>query len=219
MANLPPNDDINPEIIKHLDELQALRSGKIEDETQIIAKVQQIKALLSDEEALATLRLIRWPRGIVCPRCGSSRVRKRDKNDVSESMAEEMHSEFKRFYQCLDCSKTQGRSHFSDFTGLPENMHPIAQWVLCWYVLGFLSPMKAAQLLGLGFDLMLQVHMSKDLELLPIEDRLEAIEQLAFRKKTKTKETATKLQEKEQELRNNEKEIFHNIRSRPTRWK
>ena len=222
MANLAANADVSSDITEHLRELMALRSEKTEDVDLINEKIRKIQNILGEAEAIATLRAIRWPKGIVCPRCGSTNIKRRDQEAEKElcDITEEEDSDFKQFYQCIDCSNLSGKSVFSDFTGLPDTAHPIIQWAVCWYVLGLCSPMAAAQKLGLGFDFLLQVAMSQDMELLPIHERLDAVEQVAFqrRRKETTKDKVNKEKE-ETELRHSEKEYGGLFKTRPTRWK
>ena len=72
---------------------------------------------LSEEHCFEWLRGLRWPSGIVCPRCGSRRIT--------------THSKFtrtpRRRYLCLGCRRT-----FTDLTGTPltRTNLPLSSWFL-----------------------------------------------------------------------------------------
>ncbi len=86
---------------------------------------------LSEEACYETLRRVRWPHGIVCPRCGRSRVTTHTKL---------VRSPLRR-YLCLTCRRT-----FTDLTGTPlagTNL-PVSKWFLCLQLLR--QPLATADL-------------------------------------------------------------------------
>lgn len=171
------NADLDQTVQHRLDGLTKLRQPFDGDETARVAQVQQ---LLGEEEALATLRKLRWPKGVVCPRCGSSKIFRR------EAPLSDVDSLFKRHYNCLDCQDRIGMSIFDDLTGLPmDTLTSIQKWAACWYVLAFCSPSKASNLLGISIDYLLQVAvMSHDFTLLPAEQRAEALQFMSVQRRT-----------------------------------
>lgn len=97
--------------------------------------------LIDDAKCYETVRQIRWKSGICCPRCCSSRVIKRGKDDT------ESH---RQRYQCKACG-----AHFDDLTDTIFAGHhqPLRHWILCLYLMGLnLSNQQIAQELNLDKD-------------------------------------------------------------------
>lgn len=137
VAQFDGEDDGNVRALKKLREMPR-GIGKDTD-----SRISAIKNMLGEKEIFKTLQMLRWPKGIVCPRCKSSKVVRRDPPpDVPDQ---------RHYYECLNC-KGEGRaSDFDDFTGLPiGSLHGLRQWILCWYLLGFCSLSQISKALGLG---------------------------------------------------------------------
>ncbi len=68
------------------------------------------------------LRRVRWPKGIICPRCGQGRVTIHSKSIRGP----------RRRYLCLGCRRT-----FTDLTGTPlaRTNLPLAKWFVCLQLL------------------------------------------------------------------------------------
>lgn len=73
---------------------------------------------LSEAWCYQTLRLVRWPCGIVCPYCGRTRITTHTKSARSPL----------RRYLCLKCRRT-----FTDLTGttFARTNLPVRTWFLC----------------------------------------------------------------------------------------
>ncbi|MFO1258860.1 MAG: transposase [Gammaproteobacteria bacterium] len=134
--------DIDPELDSNMKALGRLRD--LPRGTQIDSRIAAIQDLLGEREVFRTLHNLRWPQGVVCPRCRSTNVVRRDPPPTSND------SRF--FYECLNCKGSGNPSEFDDLTGLQvENaIRALRQWILCWYLLGFCSVAQIAKVLGLG---------------------------------------------------------------------
>lgn len=131
------NDDDN---IKALKKLRSMPRGS---ETNSESRIAAIKNLLGEKEIFKTLQVLRWPKGVVCPRCHSSKVVRRD---PPPNAADKRH-----YYECLSCKGEGSPSDFDDFTGLPVGtLQGLRQWMLCWYLIGFCSMSQIARVLGLS---------------------------------------------------------------------
>jgi transposase-like protein len=77
-----------------------------------------VSTQLSAEWCYETLRQVRWPTGIVCPRCGRGHVTTHSKS---------VRTPWRR-YLCLSCRRT-----FTDLTGTPfaRTNVPVTKWFLC----------------------------------------------------------------------------------------
>lgn len=152
--------EIDPELEKNLKSLKHLR--ELPRGTQVDSRIAAIQALLKDKEIFRTIHSMRWPEGIVCPRCASTHVVKREPPQEAEDQ--------RWFFECLSC-KGQGRtSAFDDLTGLPfaETISAIRQWVLCWYLLGFCSISQISKVLGISPDVVMQLaQMGANITVLP----------------------------------------------------
>lgn len=123
--------------------LQKLRSLPRGSETQVDSRIAAIKNLLGEKEIFKTLQMIRWPKGIVCPRCQSSQIVRRDPPPDTPDK--------RHYYVCLTCKGDGSASDFDDFTGLPVGtLQGLRQWMLCWYLIGFCSMSQIARVLGIS---------------------------------------------------------------------
>lgn len=131
------------EIDEKLAALQRLRS--LPRGSQVESRIAAITDLLGEAEIFNTLKLLRWPQGVICPRCKSSNVVRRD---PPPDAADQRH-----FYICLNCKGDGNPSDFDDFTGLPLNsLFALRQCILCWYLIGFCSINQIAKVLGLSIS-------------------------------------------------------------------
>jgi transposase-like protein len=125
--------------ISALSKLRELPRG-----THVESRIAAIKNLLGDVEIFRTIKKLRWPLGVVCPKCHSPNVIAVD--------APENAPDNRQYYECLDCQKDGDASGFDDLTGLPfgDTLHELREWVLCWYLIGFCSISQIARVLGLS---------------------------------------------------------------------
>jgi len=103
--------------------------------------IVNIKALVSDASCYEKIRELRWPNGVCCPRCDSTAVIKRGKDDKQKE---------RQRYECKTCS-----SRFDDLTGtvLEGHHQPLKTWVLCLYFMGLnLSNQQIAAELDMNKD-------------------------------------------------------------------
>lgn len=148
-----PNSQISADVRSHLEELQAI-SHKPGLRTNISSRLAHIDSILGEREVYATLRLLRWPELVVCPRCHSSRVILRDRPKVVDPQ----HA-FCDFYKCLDCEAIGREALFDDLTGLEldEVIANIRTWILCWYFSFFCPTKLIAEFTGLNLTLLSQI--------------------------------------------------------------
>ena len=103
-----------------------------------VPDLDNLSALLDDAKCFALVRRHRWPDGIRCPACDSSKVI-RDGHDETQPQRQR--------YRCKTCA---GR--FDDLTGtvLAGHHQPLRVWVLCLYFMGLnLANRQIAAELGL----------------------------------------------------------------------
>lgn len=164
--------------LKALKRLRDLPRG-----SQVDSRIAAINNLLGENEVFKTLKMLRWPQGVNCPRCHSSNVVRRD---PPADAVDQRH-----FYVCLNCKGSGGQSDFDDFTGLPiESIHALRQWILCWYLIGFCSINQIAKVLGLSLAQVMQIaSVGNDLPSLPDADAKLRSKELFTQKERKTKET------------------------------
>ena len=83
-----------------------------------------IKNLVDDGQCYQTVRELRWPYGVACPSCQSTRVIKRGFDDMEPA---------RQRYECTDC-----RTRFDDLsdTIFAGHHQPLKVWVLCLYFMG-----------------------------------------------------------------------------------
>lgn len=152
--------EINPELEKNLKTLKNLR--ELPRNIQVDSRIAHIQALLKDKEVFRTIHSLRWPEGVVCPRCGSTHIVRRDPPQDSDDP--------RWFFECLSCKGHGRESQFDDLTGLPfeGTLNAIKQWVLCWYLLGFCSTAQISKILGISPELVMQLaQMGANITVLP----------------------------------------------------
>src|ERR671916_311097 len=83
-----------------------------------------LQNLIDDEKCYATVRQLRWSKGVSCPKCNSKRIVKQGR-DETEAMRQR--------YQCKDC-----QLRFDDLsqTILAGHHQPLRVWMLCLYLMG-----------------------------------------------------------------------------------
>lgn len=165
MAKTPTESEDN---LKALKRLRDLPRG-----THVDSRVAAIKDLLGEVEVFKTLKMLRWPQGVICPRCRSSNVVRRD---PPPEAIDQRH-----FYVCLNCKGDGNPSDFDDFTGLPiGSIHALRQWILCWYLIGFCSVNQIAKVLGLSIHEVVQIaSIGNDIPTLPDADEKQRKELLS----------------------------------------
>ena len=97
--------------------------------------------LIDDAKCYETVRRMRWPQGVSCPKCDCQEVIKRGKDETQPH---------RQRYQCKGCS-----FHFDDLTDTIFAGHhqPLRVWILCLYFMGLnLSNEQIAQELDLDKD-------------------------------------------------------------------
>lgn len=97
--------------------------------------------LIDDAKCYETVRQMRWQSGVCCPKCHSSSVVKRGKDETQPQ---------RQRYHCKDCG-----THFDDLTDTIFAGHhqPLRIWILCLYFMGLnLSNRQIAKELELDED-------------------------------------------------------------------
>jgi transposase-like protein len=86
--------------------------------------VVNIRKLIDDRKCFETVRELRWPQGVTCPHCDSSRITKQG-HDTTQLE--------RRRYR-----RQARRKHFDDLTGTVFAGHhqPLRAWILCLYFMG-----------------------------------------------------------------------------------
>src|SRR5689334_84472 len=100
-----------------------------------------LQDLFDDAKCYQTVRDLRWPDGVTCPRCSSASVIKHGRDDT------EPH---RQRYECKGC-----RRRFDDLTGTIFAGHhqPLRPWIACLYLMGLnLSGLQIAQELDINKD-------------------------------------------------------------------
>lgn len=178
----------------NLDALKRLRS--LPRGTQVDSRIAAVKALLGENEIFKTLKMLRWPHGVMCPRCHSSNVVRRD--PPPDAIDQRHH------YECLNCKGEGTPSDFDDFTGLPiGSLHGLSQWILCWYLIGFCSVAQISKVLGISINDVLQMAAmgSEMAELRHDDDPSAKMEKLQKEKEKKaSREKSALTQEYNEEL-------------------
>lgn len=133
------------------DNLKALkRLRELPRGTQVESRIAAIKNLLGEHEIFKTLQMLRWPQGVICPRCHSTNVVRRD---PPADAPDQRH-----YYVCLNCKGEGSPSGFDDFTGLPiKSLYALRQWIMCWYLIGFCSVTQIARVLGISINEVIQI--------------------------------------------------------------
>ncbi len=101
----------------------------------------QIQRLIDDAKCYESVREMRWPSGVRCPRCDSEQISKRghDERQVARQR-----------YECRGCGR-----QFDDLTGTVFEGHhqPLRVWMLCLYLMGLnLSNTQITEELSLDKD-------------------------------------------------------------------
>src|SRR5438067_1895790 len=103
--------------------------------------ILNIQNLIDDAKCFETVRQLRWPDGVTCPHCSSSRVTKQGRDETQPE---------RQKYECNAC-----RKRFDDLAGTIFAGHhqPLRAWVLCLYFMGLnLSNEQIARELGIDPD-------------------------------------------------------------------
>ena len=103
-----------------------------------VPDLDTLSGLMDEAKCFALVRQHRWPDGVRCPACASSRVIRDGCDDTQQA---------RQRYRCKACS---GR--FDDLTGtvLAGHHQPLRVWVLCLYSMGLnLANRQIAAELGL----------------------------------------------------------------------
>ncbi len=99
----------------------------------------KIQEVVDDAKCYEEVRAMRWPVRVMCPHCGSHKIKKRGLHS---------HQPARQRYQCRPCKK-----HFDDLSKTPFEGHhqPLKVWLLCLYFMGLnLSNRQIAQELELN---------------------------------------------------------------------
>ena len=100
-----------------------------------------IQDLFDDAKCFDTIRDMRWPDGVTCPRCSSDSVIRNGRDDTRPH---------RQRYECRGC-----RQRFDDLTDTIFAGHhlPLRTWIVCLYLMGLnLSGLQIAQELGINKD-------------------------------------------------------------------
>ena len=100
-----------------------------------------IQNLFDDAKCYQTIRDMRWPDGVTCPRCASDSVIKNGRDDTQP---------LRQRYECRAC-----RQRFDDLTDTIFAGHhlPLRTWIACLYLMGLnLSGLQIAQELEINKD-------------------------------------------------------------------
>ena len=100
-----------------------------------------IRDLIDDAKCHQTIREMRWPDGVTCPRCSSDSVIKNGRDDT------EPH---RQRYECRGCLQRFDDLTDTIFAGRHE---PLRTWIICLYFMGLnLSGLQIAQELDINKD-------------------------------------------------------------------
>lgn len=103
--------------------------------------VINLQTLIDEKKCYETLRQLRWPEGVSCPKCNSQHVVKRGFDETQLN---------RQRYQCQAC-----KFRFDDLSNTIFAGHhqPLQTWILCLYLMGLnLSTHQIAQELELNKD-------------------------------------------------------------------
>lgn len=101
----------------------------------------KIHNLIDDAKCFETVRSIRWPNSVRCPKCSSTEVIRYGHDQTQPD---------RQRYRCKDCG-----SYFDDLSEtIFEGHHqPLRTWILCLYLMGLnLSNRQIAAELGIHKD-------------------------------------------------------------------
>src|SRR5215475_3829116 len=100
-----------------------------------------IQALIDDVKCFETIRNIRWPDGVQCPTCDSTKVTKQGRDETPPERQRYLCQSWKRRFD--EVNKTIFAGHHQ----------PLRVWILCLYFMGLnLSNHQIAQELDLNKD-------------------------------------------------------------------
>ena len=100
-----------------------------------------IQNLIDDAKCYETVRAIRWPEGVKCPRCDSKSIIKRGRDEQQRE---------RQRYTCVSCQRQFDDLSQTIFEG---HHHPLRVWVVCLYFMGLkLSNQQIAEELDLNKD-------------------------------------------------------------------
>ena len=97
--------------------------------------------LIDDAKCYETVRQLRWPDGVICPKCNSKEITKRGKDETEPE---------RQRYCCSSCKR-----QFDDLSDsiFAKRHQPLRVWVLCLYLMGLnLSNQQIAEELDLNKD-------------------------------------------------------------------
>ena len=118
----------------------------------------KIQEVVDNAKCYEEVRAMRWPARVMCPHCGSHKIKKRGFHSNQPA---------RQRYQCRQCKK-----HFDDLSKTPFEGHhqPLKVWLLCLYFMGLnLSNRQIAQELELNQDDVQQ--MTSDLRQMVYDQR------------------------------------------------
>lgn len=177
---------------ENINKLNALRS--LPRGTQVDSRIAAIKELLGETEVFKTIQNLRWPEGIVCPRCHSQNIVRKDPPSTS--------SDQRGYYECLQCQGRGDSGEFDDLTGLPIQeaeshlLNHISNWILCWYLLAFCSLSKIAEVLGMSLmQVMEMAELGSHISEIPKEKKIS----LEFGFFSKTHKDKTRLEKEKKQ--------------------
>lgn len=97
-----------------------------------------LQSLIDDAKCFETGRRLRWPDGIQCPKCNSSKVVKQGRDETQPE---------RQRYLCQSCEQRFDEVTDTIFAG---HHQPLRVWILCLYFMGLnLSNQQIAQELDL----------------------------------------------------------------------
>ena len=105
------------------------------------ASLLNIKSIIDNAKCFETVREMRWPEGVTCPRCGSSEIIKYGRDETQRD---------RQKYHCRGYCR-----YFDDLTTtIFEGHHqPLSVWILCLYFMGLnFSNRQISQELELNID-------------------------------------------------------------------
>jgi transposase-like protein len=117
-------------------QVSALISGK---DPAAMDSLVNIQLLVDEAKCFDTVRRLRWPAGVRCPRCGSAEVTRHGHDERQRD---------RQRYRCVAC-----QARFDDLTDTIFAGHhqPLRVWILCLYFMGLnLSNQQIAQELDLN---------------------------------------------------------------------
>jgi len=100
-----------------------------------------LQNLIDDAKCYETVRQLRWPEGVSCPKCDSKRLVKQGRDETEP---------LRQRYQCKDCQVRFDDLSDTIFAG---DHQPLRVWMLCLYLMGLnLSNQQIATELDLNKD-------------------------------------------------------------------